>query len=67
MAGQLLSIPKNQSWRIWQSRDSRFVSSVMVKFHSGVSAAVRAGLEGMYTQPESKPPARGSQGSVKLD
>jgi len=40
-------------------------SSVTVKFHSGV--AERAGEGGMNTQPESKPPATGSQGAAKVD
>ena len=67
MAGKLWSTPKNHFARGLRGVDSRLVSSVMVKVHSGVLAAVRAGLEGMNTQPESKPPARGSQGSAKLD
>lgn len=44
---------------------SRFESSVIVRLKVGVS--VRAAALGMKTQPESKPPETGLQGSVKVD
>lgn len=44
-------------------KDGRLESSVIVRFHSGITD-VPAGI---WTQPESKPPASGWQGLEKVD
>jgi hypothetical protein len=47
----------------WQKNQRGLESSVIVRFHSGVSeTAVR-----IWTQPESNPPSSGWQGSLKVD
>jgi hypothetical protein len=48
-----------------QKNQMGLVSSTMVKFHSGVWPAGAA--VGTNTQPESKPPETGSQGSENVD
>lgn len=43
--------------------DGRLESSVIVRFHSGITVSPA----GIWTQPESKPPVSGSQGLAKVD
>ena len=46
----------------WKS-NGRLESSVIVRFHSGISVSGSR----IWTQPESKPPASGWQGLAKVD
>ena len=46
-----------------KTKNGRLESSVMVRFHSGISVSPA----GTKTQPESKPPVSGSQGLAKVD
>ena len=43
--------------------NGRLESSVIVRFHSGISVSP----DGTKTQPESKPPVSGSHGLAKVD